>query len=68
MAATSERYQFGSLRMMEKAIKSAFGTHESPACAFEKGMILVFNPSGSRIFDTRARAIIAECGGKRVDE
>lgn len=65
---TPERYRFDSLEKMDRAILAAFGTPESSACSFEKGLVLIFMPSGSRVFDTRTRSIIGEYGGKLISE
>lgn len=63
-----EVYQFSSLEQLSKAAKAAFASWENDACAYEKGLRIIFTPVGSLLYDTSVREALTKHGGQLVNE
>lgn len=68
MSKKEERYQFESLDAMDKAVRKAFGTRETDMAHYEKGLIVVFHPTNSLLFDKAIRKQLVDNGGQMISE
>lgn len=66
MAEKFERYQFSDLGKMDKAVMKAFSSLENDAVHYEKGLVVVFEPTGSFLFDRMVRECFAAYGGEKI--